>query len=66
MVGRPERDWYSGVVMEEKETELVVQFVDWGNSANLARENVRKSVEKEMVDLEVAVKCRLVGKEMEG
>ena len=61
-----EGDWYRGVVIEEKETEVVVQFVDWGNSATLSRENVRKSVEKEMVEHVGAVKCGLVGKEKEG
>jgi hypothetical protein len=33
VVGSWEGDWYRGVVIEEKETEVVVQFVDWGNSA---------------------------------
>ena len=66
VMGRWEGDWYRGVVMEGMETEVVVQFVDWGYSATLARENVRKSVEKEMGELVGAVKCRLVGKEMEG
>ena len=45
---------------------VVVQFVDWGNSATLSRQYVRKSVEKEMVEPVGAVKCRLVGMEMEG
>lgn len=63
VVGSWEGDWYRGVVIEEKETEVVVQFVDWGNSAILSRKNVRKSVEKEMAEPVGAVKCRLVGKE---
>ena len=66
VVGKWEGDWYRGVVIEEKEMEVVVQFVDWGNSATLSREYVRKSVEKDMVEPVGAVKCRLVGMEMEG
>jgi hypothetical protein len=64
--GRGPGTWYRGVVIEEKEKEVVVQFVNWGNSATLSREYLRKSVEKEMVELVGAVKCRLVGMEMEG
>ena len=66
VVGRWEGDWYRGGVIEEKEMKVVVQFVDWGNSATLSRQYVRKSVEKEMVEPVGAVKCRLVGMEMEG
>ena len=63
VVGRCEGNWFRGVVMEEKE--VVVQFVDWGNSVTLSRENVRKSFEKEMVEPVGAVKCGLVGREKE-
>jgi hypothetical protein len=57
---------YRELVIEEKEMEVVVQFVDCANSAALSREYVRKSVEKEIAEHVGAVTCRLVGMEMEG
>ena len=66
VMGMWEGDWYRGVVLEEKGLELNVQFVDWGNSATLARGNVRLSVEGEMVAAVGAVKCKLVEEEGKG
>ena len=59
-------DGFRGVVMQKKESMTVPQFVNLGNSATLSRRNVRMSVLKEMVETDGAIKCRLVGREMEG
>ena len=65
VAGRWEGEWCRGEVVEEKESEVVVKFVDWGNTETLARTEVRKSVEGETVKEVGALKCRIVDEDLE-
>ena len=60
VTGKWEDDWYRGVVVEEKESEFRVNFVDWGNTESVAKGDVRKSVKEEMTIIVGALKCSLV------
>jgi hypothetical protein len=60
VTGRWEEDWYRGVVVEERESEFRVNFVDWGNTESVAKGDVRKSVKEEMAAVVGALKCSLV------
>jgi len=65
VAGRWDKEWYRGEVVEEKDSEVVVQFIDWGNTASLARSEVRKSVEMEISKEVGALKCRIIDVKVE-
>jgi len=60
VAGRWDGDWCRGEVVEENDSEVVVKFIDWGNTEVLARSEVRKSDEREIVKEIGALKCRII------
>ena len=60
VTGRWEEDWHRGVVVEERESEFRVYFVDWGNTESVAKGDVRRAVKEELEAEIGALKCNLV------